>query len=153
GSLTVTGTHTYGDEGAFTAAVTLNDPLGTKTTVVMPALGTTATVTEVFTDANPASVAADLKARIDWGDGTPANPDTTPGAVHGNNGTFTVVGKHAYMNAGPFTVSVTLNSSKVLTLAIPVNEGDTLTGIATGFVMTQGVLGTLTTIAEFTDTG
>ncbi len=64
--------------------------------------GTVAT----FTDGDPASVPADFRVTITWGDGTAA--DTTSGAVTKTGSVFTVTGAHAYLHPGAFPVSVTI---------------------------------------------
>ena len=124
GSFTLSGQHTYADEGSFpfTATVTETGPGGATASAMA-----TATVTEAdalagtpltfaaqagtsfmgavatFTDANTANVAGDFTATINWGDGT-----TTPGTVSGGGGAFTVSGSHTYAAAGSFSVRVTL---------------------------------------------
>jgi len=124
GSFTLTGQHTYADEGSFTFSVGVSEigPGG------LTASGTgTATVSEAdvlagspisfaaesgvvftgavatFTDTNAAGLASDFVATIDWGDG-----NTTAGTVTGGGGAFTVSGTHTYANAGVFNVIVTL---------------------------------------------
>jgi hypothetical protein len=63
--------------------------------------GTVAT----FTDADPASTAAEYSATIDWGDTTP----TTSGTVSGpTGGPFTVSGTHMYAEQGTYAVTVTI---------------------------------------------
>jgi len=124
GSFTVTGQHTYADEGSFSFTVTVTETGAGGATASASA---TATVSETdalsgtpvalapqqgvpfngvvatFTDTNTANVASDFIATIDWGDGT-----MTPGTVAGGGGTFTVSGTHTYTTSGPFTVTVTL---------------------------------------------
>jgi hypothetical protein len=124
GSFTVTGQHTYADEGTFTTTVTVTETgpggatasgsatataaeadalSGTPVTFSpqqgVPFTGTVAT----FTDADTANVASDFTATIDWGDG-----NTTAGTVTGGAGAFTVSGTHTYAASGPFSVTVTL---------------------------------------------
>jgi hypothetical protein len=124
GSFTVSGQHTYGDEGSFTFTVTVTETgaggltasaMGTATVSETDVLsgspvsfaaqaGVSFTgVVAVFTDANTANVPSDFTATIDWGDGT-----TTPGTVSGGGGTFTVSGTHTYATSGVFSVVVTL---------------------------------------------
>jgi hypothetical protein len=118
---TVTGSHTYTEEGTFTTKVILSDAPGTATAT---ATGTATiadadvfTVTGVnfsvnaggafagtvanFTDKYTGNVASDFTATIDWGDGT-----TSPGTITGSNGSFSVTGSHTYSTGGQFTVSV-----------------------------------------------
>ncbi len=124
GNFTVEGTHVYADEGSFTTRVTVRDDApgtatargsgaanvseadsltGVAVAVTPAAPGAPSSATATFSDANAAATPAGLTAAIAWGDGS-----TTPGAVSGGGGTFTVSGSHAYASAGPFTVSVTL---------------------------------------------
>jgi hypothetical protein len=124
GSFTVSGQHTYSDEGSFPFTVTVTEigPGG-----ATASSSATATVTEAdqlagspvtfttvsgspfsgavatFTDANTANVAGDFTATIDWGDGT-----TTSGIASGGAGSFTVSGSHTYASAGSYPVTVTL---------------------------------------------
>jgi hypothetical protein len=124
GSFTVTGQHTYADEGTSTTTVTVTEtgPGGATSTGTGSASvtetdglsGTPATITAqaaapfngtvaTFTDTDTANVASDFVATIDWGDGT-----TSPGTVAGGGGTCTVSGSHTYAASGTFTVTVTL---------------------------------------------
>lgn len=125
GSFTVTGQHTYADEGSFTftvtvteigaggatasssatATVTETDALAGSPVTFTPQAGSPFTgVVATFTDANTANTAGDFTATIDWGDGT-----TTAGVVSGGGGTFTVSGTHTYASAGSYPVLVTLS--------------------------------------------
>jgi hypothetical protein len=124
GSFTVTGQHTYADEGAFTFTVTVTEigpggatasssatatvteadmlagsPATFTPQASLPFTGTVAT----FTDTDTANVPGDFTATIDWGDGV-----TTAGTVSGGGGTFTVSGTHTYASSGSFPVIVTL---------------------------------------------
>jgi len=56
-----------------------------------------------FTDSDTGATASDYAATIDWGDGS-----SSPGAVGGGGGSFTVSGSHGYAEEGTFTVSVTI---------------------------------------------
>jgi hypothetical protein len=123
GSFTVTGQHTYADEGTFSFIVTVMETgpggltasaTGTATVSESDVLsGSPATfssqagvvfsgVVATFTDTNAANVPSDFVATIDWGDG-----NTTAGTVAGG-GTFMVSGTHTYATAGTFNVVVTL---------------------------------------------
>jgi hypothetical protein len=123
GAFTVSGTHTYSDEGSFSMPIQVTD------TVSMTSASTTSTanvaegdaltgtpatisafvatpfsgVVATFTDTDTANVPADFTATIDWGDGT-----TTAGTVAGGGGTFSVSGTHTYATPGAKTVTVTL---------------------------------------------
>jgi len=119
---TVIGTHTYADEGTFTATVTIADAGGssaiaTTTAQVAEAdvlAGTAAAVSATegkavsgvlatFSDGNSAAAAGDFTASIDWGDGT-----ITSGTVTGAGGLFSVNGIHTYADEASHTVTVTL---------------------------------------------
>lgn len=124
GSFTVTGQHTYADEGSFALTVTVTElgPGG-----ATAAGSATASVTEAdalsgtpvafnatqgapftgavanFTDTNTANVPGDFVATINWGDAT-----TSGGVVSGGGGSFAVSGTHTYGASGTFPVTVTL---------------------------------------------
>jgi hypothetical protein len=123
GTFTVSGIHTYADEGTFSVPVQVKDNVSvltanttstanvaegdalTPTPVTFSA--TTGTpfsgVVATFADTNTSNVPADFTATIDWGDGT-----ITAGTVTGGGGTFSVSGTHTYSTAGGKTVTVTL---------------------------------------------
>ena len=122
GSFTVSGDHTYADEGSYSVTVTIVDndtPANTATasstanvadaaltagtlTLVDGVEGTSSTSASFsFTDGNATATAADFTATIDWGDGT-----TSTGTVAGGGGSFTVTGNHQYAEEGSYTVSV-----------------------------------------------
>jgi hypothetical protein len=170
GSFTVTGSHTYADDGAYAVAVTLKYTTGTFTAVAQSSAtiaeadatgtGTALTATEgtvfsgsVATFADPGSLdaASDLTAVIAWGDGT-----RSAGTISGSNGSFTVSGTHLYVDEGSFTPSVTLLEAGPGTVATAtgsavVAEGDSLTGTGTSFMATEGQAFS-GTVATFTDT-
>jgi hypothetical protein len=123
GSFTVTGGHTYADEGKYTVSVAIIDdggsmanPTSTATVAEGDSLtphGTTIAATvntpfsgavASFSDSYTGNVAGDFTATINWGDGSPVTTST----VSGGNGTFTVSGSHTYTTATTDTVSVTL---------------------------------------------
>jgi hypothetical protein len=125
GLFTVSGSHTYVDEGSFTTSVVITDidkasnsatASGTATVAdaaLTPGPVVTVTATEgsafsgtvgSFSDANPAATPADFTAVINWGDAT-----TTAGVVTGAaGGPFTVSGSHTYVEEGSYTISVTV---------------------------------------------
>lgn len=117
GSFTVTGDHTYAEEGSYHLSVTITDvdntgnaqtvnPSATVADAPLAASGLARNsanpVTGVvanFTDADPDGTASDYSATIDWGDGT-----TSAGTI-GGTGPFTVSGSHTYGTTGPHTVT------------------------------------------------
>jgi hypothetical protein len=124
GTFTVSGGHTYTDEGNTGAKVVLTRTADGATSTASGAVAvaegdvlvghpvsftthahqTFAGTVATFGDATfPTNVPGDFLATIDWGDGT-----TTSGTVSGGSGTFTVSGTHAYASQGQDTVTVTL---------------------------------------------
>ena len=123
GTFTVTGTHTYAEEGSATTTVTVTDVDNTANTATVttsaaigdapvhaagyPNLLSTNPVSNLpvatFTDENPGGTAEDFAATtVDWGDGT-----NGPGTVSGpTGGPFTVTGSHTYATLGPKTITV-----------------------------------------------
>src|SRR5207237_14487 len=131
---TVTGAHTYAEEGSFTVTVVL-DHEGVSTTqtttatvsdrseerrvVAVSAVEASAfTVGPVMTFTDPAGAESGsghyAVSSIDWGDGSAL--DTSSGAISGPvSGTFTVTGAHTYAEEGSFTVTVVLDHEGVST--------------------------------------
>jgi PKD repeat protein len=121
---TVSGSHTYADEGSFTVKVTVTDTgdssMGSgmqsesvqeKDALTGTPLNFNAVRSQMFSggvatfaNANQASVAGDFTAVIDWGDHT-----FSPGIVQGGGGALAVQGAHTYDSAGTFAVQVTLS--------------------------------------------
>jgi hypothetical protein len=140
-TFTVAGSHTYGEEGTFTitavidhegilttvmATATVSDPAVVATPVPVFAVTclTNKLTLATFTDPggpepNPSDPSGTLANHykvdsIDWGDATPLDT-TTGGITFDGVSTFTVTGKHAYMDEGVFTVTVILDHEGVLT--------------------------------------
>jgi uncharacterized repeat protein (TIGR01451 family) len=122
GPYTVTGSHTYADEGSYPVTVMVTDDGGSTTSATGTAAVADAALTAVcaapanftqsfsgatatFTDANPLSTVADFTATtINWGDGT-----ITAGTVSGPiGGPYTVSGSHTYLTTGPFTIKTSI---------------------------------------------
>jgi IPTL-CTERM motif len=170
GAFVVIGQHTYGDEGAFTATVTISDvPPGTGTATATDA----ATVDEAdvlsgspasfsvptgvsftqtvatFSDTLSAAASGDFTATIDWGDAT-----TSAGTVSGGGGSFQVSGTHTYAAAGNFSVQATLSDDAPGTATATVTSAaHVASGLATSavsFSIPEGVTfnGTVATFSE-----
>jgi hypothetical protein len=133
GQYSVSGQHTYAEEGSDPVSVTIDDSDGSTAQV-----GSTATVadaplsatgfgsgsspeatTDAFagpvaqlSDQNPAGSAADFTATIHWGDGT-----SSSGTVNGTGGSYTVSGSHTYPHDGPYTVQVQIQDAGGATAA------------------------------------
>jgi uncharacterized repeat protein (TIGR01451 family) len=121
GPFTLSGSHTYTEDGTFTivaslsedAPGTLSATLGSTADVAespVTVTGTSVTATEgakfsgqaaTFTDGNTAEPAGDYTARILWGDG-----HTSTGTVSGGSGSFTTTGSHTYTEEGAYTATV-----------------------------------------------
>lgn len=123
GSATVSGNHTYVEQGAYAFSVTLSDDApGTATGTASgtvnvadaaltgtgnPPHGTagvqlTNVVVGTFTDQQKETLGS-YTATIQWGDGT-----TSAGTVTDPPGTLHVSGSHTYANAGTYGMTVTL---------------------------------------------
>jgi hypothetical protein len=153
GSFSVTGGHTYGDEGSDPVGVTITrtsdssqiTPTGSVTVAENDVLsGTAATfgantnfvingTVVTFTDTDATTAASDLAATINWGDGT-----TTAGTVTGANGSFSVSGQHVYAAPGTDNISVTLADDAPGTASKTVNTSVT-PGVLLGDVNGNGV--------------
>ncbi len=133
GSFTVTGGHTYAEEGGFTVTVTISDgdTPANHATVTTPALVLDAVVIATpvpvaatagvaftaplatFTDAGGAEAASDYSVTsIDWGDGSPL--DTTSGIISAGD-TFAASGAHTYAAAGAYVIRVVLDHEGFVT--------------------------------------
>jgi len=139
GSFTVSGGHTYADEGNDQASVTVthtadmaqstisgsvavaeHDVLSSQNGSVTQQSGQTS-ITATFSDTDTVTTAGDFTATINWGDGSPI----TTGTVSGANGSFTVNGSHTYASSAQFTATVTLADdapgTATRSLLVPVN--------------------------------
>lgn len=125
GPFTVSGSHTYAEDGTFKVTVTITDRDKSSNTATAnsmasvadaaltaaPACATTSMLsyhgpTATFTDAaTPSGTLSDFSATIDWGDGT-----TSAGTVSGlNGGPYAVSGSHTYAALGGHTITTTIN--------------------------------------------
>jgi hypothetical protein len=160
GVFTVTGIHTYAEEGTTTTpySVTINDvggasasKTGTLVTVADAPLSITgvtppAAPTEgastgsiavaTFTDANPTAPLSDFTAVIVWGDGTSDTVTSAGGGITFAGGVYTVHGTHTYAEeSSGLTLSVTVTdrggSTATQAAAVPVTVADAALTIAT----------------------
>ena len=146
---TVIGTHTYDEEGtALVLAITVSDQVGDKTTITGPATVADAALTPTgltfrantnaafngtvatFTDADQAGTVSDYTATINWGDGTSASPDVTPGTIVTQGGGFAVTGTHSYSMS---------SSGLPVTVVIADQGGASATALSTAIVSTLAV--------------
>ena len=113
--------HTYSEEGTYVAGLTATNVTGLSSSTTfnvavsdaaLSAAGRTIISTQVFsgtvasfTDADPAGVAADYTATINWGDGT-----TGSGIVAAGASSFIVTGSHTFAATalGPQIITVTV---------------------------------------------
>jgi hypothetical protein len=125
GGFTVSGAHTYAEEGSYPVSVTLTDAGGASTSASTtaaiadaPLSAAAASVSAVegtpfsgvvadFTDADPAAAASEYTASIAWGDGQTSAGTVAPDGQGG----FTVSGAHTYAEEGSYPVSVTITDA------------------------------------------
>ena len=167
---TVTASHAYAEEGAYTATVTISDHGSNATAVdnvqvadapLAAAAGPTLNATEgapftaavaSFADANPNATAADFTVAIDWGD-----HNTSTGTVTGDAaGGFAVIGTHAYAEEGSYTINVTINDAggSQATASATVQTADaSLTASGTSINAVDGIVSAQAVVATFVDLG
>ena len=173
GGFSVSGSHTYADEGSYQASVNVTDSAsdlsGTATDAVvvadaaLAASVATFTGTEgqavsrtvaIFTDANPLATTADFSTgggstTIDWGDGTSSAGTVTQTGT----GAFSVSGGHTYADEGSYQVSVHVvdDGGSQATVGVSVRIADAaLVATAATFTGTEGQA-VSPTVATFTD--
>jgi uncharacterized repeat protein (TIGR01451 family) len=136
GSFSVSGAHTYAEEGTYAVTIKIVDADNTGNTatanstanvadaalhagtLTVPSSTPLATATNVsfgFTDDNAGAPVSDFTATLDRGDGS-----SSAGIVTGSGGSYTAGGSHTYAAAGPYTIIVAV-----------VDDGGSTTG-ATG---------------------
>jgi hypothetical protein len=125
GKFTVSGSHTYAEEGGYKITVVITDtdnPSNTATVAspatvadaalsskcTMPPVVTTAFAgsTAAFTDSSLTGTLSDFTATINWGDGS-----SSAGTITGGPGLvpYAVSGSHTYTTTGNLTVITTIN--------------------------------------------
>jgi len=139
---TVSGSHTYGEEGTYTitavidhegvdttltSTATVSDPavLGSAVPVIAVACRTLTVPVATYKDpggaepnaSDPGPLANHYTATINWGDLTPTSAGTitfsgTPGST---TDPFTVTGMHAYATEGTYTITTTINHEGIIT--------------------------------------
>ena len=120
----VSGTHTYAEEGGYSASVTVTDSSGATASGTTSAItadaaislaGTTFSVhhkttftarVATLTDADPGGVAGDYRGQISWGDGTVSACPSSTCTIAAQPGGFSVTGTHFYYRSRTFTVSI-----------------------------------------------
>jgi hypothetical protein len=147
GTYSVSGSHTYFDEGSYPVTVDVQDDGGSKltgmgkttigvgdapltdtSTAPAPQPGaiegssTSTLVVASFTDGNPGNHSGDFTAVIHWGDTT-----SSAGAVSYAGGTYHVSGSHTYLDEGSYQVTVDLSDDGGRTLNF--NDPATITQI------------------------
>jgi hypothetical protein len=140
----VSGSHTYSEEGAYTVSVTVTDSTGatasgsTSTSVADAALtvsgasvaalegaGFSGTLAS-FTDADPSGSVTDYTATINWGDQTSSAGTITANGVGG----FVVSGSHVYLEEGTYPVTVAVSDAGGASATVNSTAGVTDAGIA-----------------------
>jgi len=126
GPFSVSGTHTYAEEGTNVVTVYItdaDDPTNTAivtSTVNLVDAGLSAScatpanlltsfsgTAATFTDGDASATASDYATTIDWGDGSSA-----PGTVSGpDGGPFSISGAHVYATTGRFNITTTINDA------------------------------------------
>jgi hypothetical protein len=118
GTASVTVVSSAGTSNALTFSVTDPGVIARGVAVTATAgVGFTGQAVASFTDPGGAEPNASdpsgtaYTASIDWGDGTPGQPDVTPGTVSGPDagGAFTVSGSHTYAAEGSYTITTTVS--------------------------------------------
>jgi hypothetical protein len=171
GAFTVTGSHTYLEEGAYTPKVTvtdvggstvsnteivsiLDDPIGVSAVPLgrqVEGIPFTAVLAQ-FGDTDPNAILSDYTATIYWGDGSSSGGAITPN----NTGGFDISGSHTYAAEGSYNYAVGVEdeggAGNGFNGIVIVTDAP-LTGSGQSFSVTpNGAIGNAA-IANFTDPG
>ena len=123
GSYSISGSHTYAEEGSYTITVSVSDGKGLNastndTATVSDAALTlklftagqvkhlTAGVAALFTDADPAGTASDYTATVTWGDGTTSTLNVYKNPAGQG---FVLADIHSYAKKGTYSVTLTIS--------------------------------------------
>jgi hypothetical protein len=177
-----TGIHTYGEEGNFTATVTVTDRLGfsgsatfhvaVSDPLVVPSAvainavegaDTGSVLVAKFIDPGGPEAVGDYSADIDWGDGT--GTQVGAGAITLNGTTFEVRGSHTYVEesaadhagSNPYQVTVTVHHEATTPQSVvstaTVSDPPVTPFGGFAFIATEGVPSAVQTVATFLDPG
>ncbi|HQU44396.1 MAG TPA: Ig-like domain-containing protein, partial [Pirellulales bacterium] len=167
GVFTVSGTHTYTEQGTESPAITITHGSAAPVTATASVdvsdaalVATPATLTATagssqtfsvatFTDPGGAQPVSDYSATINWGD----NTTTDNGTIALNSGVFTVSGTHTYAAAGTMSAVVTIDhgsaapvtttAAVVVTSAVSFATSDAVYTIGSGTVSVSAADGLL----------
>ena len=167
GAFSVSGGHTYAQDGAFPVTVSIADSGGASATAksmatvantsltagsvtFTPAVeGSDSTLVATFTDAHPSGAPGDYTATIDWGDG-----DSTGSTVTGSGANLTTTNPHTYSVGGSYAATVTFadpaGASLTETGTVIVPNAVLAVSGATAYAA-SGVSASNLTVATFTD--
>jgi parallel beta-helix repeat protein len=171
GIFTVTGSHTYTEEGNSVILVTITHDATSAVTVTSqanvsdPAVvakggfsvtgiegnATTPQTVATFTDPGGAEALGSYSASIAWGDG-----QKSAGVLTQQNGSFTVQGSHTYADQGTDTITVTIRheGATAVTVTSTATIADAaLTATGQKLASVEGVSTGTLTLATFLDQG
>ena len=125
GSYSVSGTHTYAEEGLYTINITVKDGSGLQASTTSSAHVSDAKLTlanfaagsighlkaglaATFTDADPTGQVSDYQATITWGDGTTSTVTVVKNSLGKG---FALAGTHSYARKGTYTITLTVSDT------------------------------------------
>jgi hypothetical protein len=173
GPFTLSGSHTYADEGSYQVQITVRDMDGAQcigSTTIAVGDGTitptgkslsatagaplNATALATFTTQDTAAPVTDFSALVNWGDNTPP----TAAYISGSGGSYTVTGGHLYASAANETAVITITdvggaTASVNTTINVTAPSATLTVNPVSATEGAGYSGTLATFTPASGTG